>query len=96
MELDSSDGNETLVEKRARWETFSFTVCRNGVVNVRNESYGDDGKKHAYSVQLADGSPAKCSCPYFSRRNEACKHMAAVRNAPLVRSYAAALGEVAR
>ena len=92
MKPNDSDGNETLVEKRARWETFSFTVCRNGVVNIRNESYGDDGKKHAYSVQLAEGVPVKCSCPYNSRRQEVCKHMVAVADAPLVATSAAALG----
>ncbi len=47
MQSNDSDGNETLVEKRARRESFGFTVCRNGVVNVRNESYGDDKSKYA-------------------------------------------------
>lgn len=74
-----------VVEKRAKYERFSMTVCANGVVNVRNDSYGDDCGGHIYSVNPEEGS---CTCPHATYANTRCKHQTAVENRPIVVSTA--------
>ena len=43
---NSNDESESVDEKRARFERFAMTVCANGVVNVANQSYGDEAGAH--------------------------------------------------
>jgi hypothetical protein len=88
----SADESESVDEKRAQYERMAFTVCRNGVVNVRNDSYGDDSGAHIYSVEVADGAAVGCSCPHAVHRGAHCKHQVAVENRPLVVSSASAAG----
>jgi hypothetical protein len=69
--------------RRANWEAFSFGVCPNGVVNVQNNSYGDDATHHTYSVDPVPGRSLidnGCSCPTAKYRDGPCKHQLAVRN----------------
>jgi hypothetical protein len=84
------EGSDTTVEKRAQYERFSMTVCANGVVNVRNDSYGEDSGSHIYSVNPADGS---CTCPHHVYREAHCKHLTAVEDSPIVVSSAEAAAE---
>ena len=84
------EGSDTTVEKRAQYERMSMTVCRNGIVNVRNDSYGDDSGRHIYSVNPAEQS---CTCPHHVHREARCKHITAVQNRPLVVSAAAAASQ---
>ena len=79
------NGVESAIEKRAQYERFSMVVCRNGVVNVRNDSYGYDSGRHIYSVNVVEGT---CSCPHATYRNARCKHQQAVENSPIVRETA--------
>ncbi|PSP55995.1 hypothetical protein BRC82_03240 [Halobacteriales archaeon QS_1_67_19] len=86
-QLESVPSTTTL--KRARWEAFEFTVCPNGVINVRNASYGPDATGHAYSVRLDDaGVPTACSCPHYEHRDASCKHIVAVASTDAVRMAA--------
>jgi hypothetical protein len=77
-------------QRRARWEQWTMTVCPNGVVNVRNDSYGADAGEHIYSVFLHDAQPVRCSCPHHVHRGARCKHIEAVADAPLVQAAATA------
>lgn len=88
-----STNEPSAVEKRARWEAMSMTVCRNGVVNVRNDSYGEEAGEHVYSVLVGDGETLKCSCPADSYQPK-CKHRIAVEQAPVVLSSASAAGAI--
>jgi hypothetical protein len=64
-----------------------MTVCANGVVNVRNDSYGDDADAHIYSVNPTEET---CTCPHHVHRGATCKHIHVVENSPLVASSARA------
>ena len=87
---NSNDESESVDEKRARFERFVMTVCTNGVVNVANQSYGDDAGDHVYSVEVNDGEAVGCSCPHHVHRGAHCKHQVAVENSPIVLSSASA------
>ena len=65
-----------------------MTVCANGVVNVENQSYGDDAGDHVYSVEVNDGEAVGCSCPHAVHRGAHCKHQAAIENSPITLSSA--------
>jgi hypothetical protein len=82
------DRDTTTDERRAEWERFTMTVCENGVVNVRNDSHGDDAGDHIHSVRVADKSAVGCSCPHATYRGAHCKHQIAVENRPLIVSSA--------
>lgn len=90
----SKEGGESNDELRAEWEgaNYGMTVCANGVVNVRNDNYGDDAGAHIYSVEVADGHAVGCSCPNAKYRNAHCKHQIAVEQRPIVVSSASAAG----
>lgn len=67
------------VRKRAEWEAFDFTILEDGSVEVRNESYPDEEvAEHTYTVELEDGEPVACDCPYAEHHDGDCKHAAAV------------------
>ena len=87
---NSNDESSSVDEKRAQYERFQFTVCANGMVNVRNDSYGDDAGAHIYSVEVANGEAVGCSCPHHVHRGAHCKHQVAVENSPIVVSSASA------
>ena len=87
-----ADEKASVDEKRAAAERFAMTVCANGVVNVRNDSYGDDAGAHIYSVEVTDGEAVGCSCPHHVHRSAICKHMIAVENSPITVSSASAAG----
>lgn len=74
------------VRKRAQWEAFEFTLLGEGKVEVRNESYPDEGADdHTYVVEVEDGEPTNCSCPYGEYNNSACKHQVTVGiHAPVI------------
>ena len=72
---------------------FSYTVCRNGAVNVLNPQHEPP---HIYTVQLVGRFPRSCSCPDHQYRGRQCKHMRAVTSNPLVRSFAFAIGAANR
>ena len=92
-EQEGSDTDGSTVEKRARFERFSMTVCVNGVVNVRNDSYGEDSGSHIYTVNPSEGS---CTCPHHVHRGVRCKHLTAVESRPIVVSAAEAASETYR
>jgi len=76
------------VRKRAQWEAFAFTLLGEGRVEVRNESYPDEGADdHTYVVEVEDGEPTSCSCPYAEYHDGLCKHQVAVGiRAPVIES----------
>jgi hypothetical protein len=78
------EASESVDEQRAQWEgaNFGMTVCANGVVNVENRNYNENG--HIYSVRVADGVATGCSCPHATHRGAHCKHQVAVEDRPLV------------
>lgn len=76
LEFDEKTG------KRATHEALALTP-RNGAVDVRNESHGDPDE-HTYEVELVAGLPARCTCPHWEFRREACKHMVRVAMSPAV------------
>ena len=88
-----ADENASVDERRAAAERFAMTVCANGVVNVRNDSYGDDAGDHVYSVEVNDGEAVGCSCPHHVHRGAHCKHQIAVEQSPIVLSSASAASE---
>ena len=92
-EPSSQESGESVDEKRARFERFAMTVCANGVVNVENQSYGDDAGDHVYSVEVNDGEAVGCSCPHAVHRGAHCKHQIAVEQSPIVLSSASAASE---
>lgn len=70
-----------------RCNDLRMSVCRNGVINVRNEVSGS-GENH--SVFLGDdGAVLRCSCKGH-KFNGHCYHETAVENSPLVVSSATA------
>ena len=81
---ESTDTEPTTDERRAEWERMSMTVCPNGVVNVRNDSHGDDAGRHIYSVRVEGGHAIGCSCPHATHRGAHCKHQVAVEKRPIV------------
>ena len=85
-ELDGQDSNESLAEKRAKWEHLRLAPCLGvGKVNVENVSYGVQAKKdHTYTVSVESGIPFSCTCSDWTYNNpeNGCKHMIAVSNAP--------------
>ena len=87
---NSNDESESVDEKRALFERFAMTVCANGVVNVANQSYGDDAGAHIYSVEVTDGEAVGCSCPHATYRDAHCKHQRSVEQRPLVVTSASA------
>jgi nitrite reductase/ring-hydroxylating ferredoxin subunit len=93
MSESNPDGKTVTVDaKRAQYERMTLVVCKNGVVNVRNDSYGDDADSHIHSVQTEDGEPVKCSCCQWQYRSPegGCKHMRKVGQSPIVTASAKA------
>lgn len=77
----ATDDGESIDEKRARFEQFSFRVPTDsdgepaGYVNVANHSYGDEqAGEHCYTVEVRDGEAVGCSCPHATYRDAHCKH----------------------
>ena len=62
--------------KRAQYEAFDFRLTPDGV-EVRNGSHADPSE-HVYTVTVADGVPATCTCPADDHYDGACKHRLAV------------------
>lgn len=83
----NSSSSHSKDELRSEYEQFSMTVCANGIVNIRNDSYGADADSHIYSV---DPIAETCSCPHHQQRDVTCKHIRAVRDNPIVLSSAQA------
>jgi len=98
MNADDTSGqeaSESVDEQCAQWERFSMTVLDgdgSGYVNVRNDSHGDDGGAHIYSVEVRNGTTTGCSCLHAVHRGAHCKHQMAVEDRPLVVSSATAAG----
>jgi hypothetical protein len=97
----NGDG-ESIDEKRARFEQFSFRVPTDsegepiGFANVANHSYGDsEAGEHCYSVEIANGEAIGCSCPHRTHRSPSggCKHMRAVENRDAVIVAASEAGQ---
>lgn len=86
MRTTNPSGQETVDEKRARYEAFEFAVCRDGEhVNVANVSYGEEERgAHIYSITVEDGEPVECSCPHHQHRGVRCKHIHAVASNEVV------------
>lgn len=73
------------VQKRAQWEAFDFTLLGEGRVEVQNQSYGSvDAEEHTYVVEVEEGQPTVCSCPYAEYHDGACKHQVAVAGSAAV------------
>ena len=88
MEVNSqTDESPSVDQQRSEYEQFSMTVCANGIVNIRNDSYGADANSHIYSV---DPIAETCSCSHHRQRNVVCKHIRAVGDSPIVLSSAQA------
>ena len=67
------------VRKRAEWEAFEFTLLGDGRIEVVNQSYADsDAVDHTYQVEVKNGVPESCTCPYAEYHDGDCKHMVAV------------------
>ncbi|WP_338739367.1 SWIM zinc finger family protein [Haloplanus salilacus] len=67
----------TIVEKRAQWEGFEFTILEGSNVEVVNGSH-DEPEEHTYTVHVESGIPSDCTCPAFEYQEGACKHLLAV------------------
>ena len=78
--------------KRAQWEALGATVVADGKhVNIANESYGNNGKGHTYTVTVKDGVPTECTCAADAHGETPCKHRAFVAmNDLLLRTVATA------
>jgi hypothetical protein len=74
--LDLLDA-DTMVEKRASWEAFEFTILEGGDVEVVNGSH-DEPDEHTYTVHIESGIPFDCTCPASEYQEGPCKHMVAV------------------
>jgi hypothetical protein len=74
--LDVLDA-DTIVEKRASWEAFEFTLLEGGDVEVVNGSH-DEPEEHTYTVHVEGGIPFNCTCPAWEYQDGVCKHMVAV------------------
>lgn len=83
------------IERRANWEAFSFGVCANGVVNIRNDSHNEPG--HTYSVDPVAGRELvenRCSCNAAKYHEGPCKHQVAVhKNAAVMLAVEMTQGE---
>lgn len=71
LEFDAS------TSKRAQYEAFDFELTAPGLVTVRNESH-EDADEHSYRVNVEDGIPVACECPFDTYHEGACKHRVAV------------------
>ena len=88
MNANNLSGQER-IERRAAYEQFRMVVCRNGYVNIVNQSHNDDSN-HTYSVEVTGDGAVSCSCPHYQQRGQTCKHMVAVTDRPLTLSSAQA------
>lgn len=80
-------GEESLTEKRARWEAFEFSLPENesGTVKVENVSYGEESNEHVHKVTVKGGRAVSCSCKaYEFGDDDRDKHMRAVDARPAV------------
>ena len=69
--------------KRAVYEEFTFEPREGGDVVVTNDSHGDDGEDHSYTVHVVSGAPSDCTCPAWEYHDiGACKHMVATALRP--------------
>lgn len=68
--------------KRAVYEEFTFEPRAGGDVDVTNDSHGDDGDDHSYTVHVTSGIPSDCTCPAWEYHEGACKHMVATALRP--------------
>ena len=67
------------VRKRAQWEALAFTLIGEGRIEVRNESYSKESvDDHTHVVEVEDGEPTSCICPYAEHHDSPCKHQVAV------------------
>lgn len=87
---------ESLTEKRARWEGFEFRVPSAGIVRVENVSYGEESDDHVSVVNVEAGRATGCSCEGFEYHDGPCKHQLAVENTLAVRVAAPPNIEVAQ
>lgn len=67
----------TRVLQRAQYEALRFSLCPDGTVVVRNESYAEPAE-HEYRVTVRDGLPVHCVCPADEQYDFACKHRVAL------------------
>jgi hypothetical protein len=88
--IEADSEAQERIGKRAQYERFTLVVCKNGIVNVRNDSYGEDNGEHIYSVDIEDES---CTCPHATYRDAHCKHLTAVESRPIVVSSAEAAAD---
>jgi len=70
--------------KRAVYEAFTFRPQSAGDVVVENDSHGDDGEEHRYTVHVVGGLPSDCTCPADEYHEGACKHRVALAMRPAV------------
>jgi hypothetical protein len=84
--LDAVDALEFTQKtgKRAVYEDFEFRPQGSGDVVVENQSHGDDGEDHSYTVHVVSGLPADCTCPADEYHEGACKHRVALAMSPAV------------
>ena len=89
--VDALDFTET-TGKRAVYEAFTFHPRGGGDVVVENDSHGDDGEDHTYTVHVVGGLPSDCTCPADEYHEGTCKHRVALamRPAPLEAAEAGA------
>ena len=80
MATNASSGQESVVEKRAKYEAFEYRVPTEGAVRVENKSYGDESGEHVYVVSVEDRVTTECTCPADEHRPGKCKHRVAVEN----------------
>jgi hypothetical protein len=77
--------SDSIDERRAAYEEFSFRVPAEGFVNVANHSYGDsEAGEHCYTVEIANGEAIDCSCPHATYRDAHCKHQVACESVEAV------------
>lgn len=96
MTPNEPEAEESVVEKRARFERMSMTVLSgegSGRINVRNDSYGDDSGSHIYNVRVVENEPVECTCPADEYQSGPCKHRVAVSDRPIVLSSAQAASQ---
>jgi hypothetical protein len=79
--LDQLDVS-TRALKRAQYEAFDFRLTDDGVT-LRTGSHANPDE-HVYTVTVAEGVPAACTCPADAHHEPACKHRLAVAIRELV------------
>lgn len=91
MATKNPSGQESVVEKRAKYEKFAMTVLSgddSGRINVCNLSYGNEAGEHIYNVRVEGNETVECTCPADEYQPGPCKHRLAVEARPIVLSSA--------